>query len=300
MDLRDLSYFETIAETEHLGVAAEQLGRTKPALTKSIRRLELDLNAKLFVREGRRIVLTPVGEALLMRTRRLKNTVEDIRRDVSELSEGLAGQLRIGTGPTVAEYFLPTLIKRLVSDLPKVKTEIVVEFGDQLRKNLVGGKLDIIISTISPDDLPQFFVHPFSRDQVVAAARPDHPLALGFSKLEDFLKYSWVLPGPTVATRKWIDWAFVSRGLPPPDVKIETSSLHVLPTLIADTDFLTFTPKSNLGEGRIASALREIPCGELTMQRELGLVTRQDKNISPVVMRVVDLLSKGIRTIGKR
>jgi DNA-binding transcriptional LysR family regulator len=293
MDLRDLSYFETIAETGHLGMAAEQLGRTKPALTKSIRRLELDLNAKLFMREGRRIVLTPVGEALLMRTRRLKNTVEDIRRDVSELSGGLAGHLRIGTGPTVADYFLPTLIRRLVSDLPKVTTEIVVEFGDQLRKSLVGGKLDIIISTISPDDLSQFFVHPFSRDQVVVVARPDHPLASGYSQVEDFLTYSWVLPGPTVATRKWIDWAFVSRGLPSPDVKIETSSLHVLPTLIANTDFLAFTPKSNLGEGRIAAALREIPCGELTMERELGLVTRQDKNISPVVMRVLDLLSKG-------
>ena len=65
MDLRDLAYFETIAELGHIGRAADRLGRSQPALTKSIQRLEQSLGASLFQRDGRRIRLTPAGELML-------------------------------------------------------------------------------------------------------------------------------------------------------------------------------------------------------------------------------------------
>ena len=70
MDLRDLTYFEVIAELGHLGQAADRLGRTKPALTKCVHRLEAALGAKLFQREGRSIVITPAGSLLLAQARR--------------------------------------------------------------------------------------------------------------------------------------------------------------------------------------------------------------------------------------
>ena len=61
MDLRDLRYFETIAELQHLGRACERLHRSQPALTSSIRRLEADCGAALFEKSGRGIRLTEAG-----------------------------------------------------------------------------------------------------------------------------------------------------------------------------------------------------------------------------------------------
>lgn len=66
MDLRDLYYFETIADLGNLGRAGDKLHRTQPALSKSIQRLEQMLGTALFFREGRRMRLTPAGELLLI------------------------------------------------------------------------------------------------------------------------------------------------------------------------------------------------------------------------------------------
>src|SRR5690242_4165693 len=107
MDVRDLAYFETIATTGHLGRAAEQLGRTQPALTKCIRRLESSVGSELFVRAGRRLKLTEVGEVLLSRASRLRSAMDEALREVTDLAKGVAGHVRIGAGATMAHHLLP-------------------------------------------------------------------------------------------------------------------------------------------------------------------------------------------------
>ena len=74
MDLRDLRYFETIAELEHIGRATERLHRTQPALTNCIRRLEESFGAPLFEKAGRGIRLTPAGQVL----RRLERVLDEL------------------------------------------------------------------------------------------------------------------------------------------------------------------------------------------------------------------------------
>ena len=72
LDLRDLRYFETIAELGHLGQAAKRVHRTQPALTSCVRRLEAAFGTPLFERVGRGIRLTPAGALLLARAQRLR------------------------------------------------------------------------------------------------------------------------------------------------------------------------------------------------------------------------------------
>ena len=77
MDVRDLSFFEVIATTGHLGLASDRLHRTKPALTKCVRRLEAEIGGPLFSRKGRGTMLTPVGEALLVHARGMRTAMAD-------------------------------------------------------------------------------------------------------------------------------------------------------------------------------------------------------------------------------
>ena len=86
MDLRDLRYFETIAELQHLGRASARLHRTQPALSSSIRRLEQDCGAALFERSGRGIRLTAAGHVLLKWAQRMRFDVEDAKRELSDLA----------------------------------------------------------------------------------------------------------------------------------------------------------------------------------------------------------------------
>src|SRR5678815_1628178 len=80
LDLRDLRYFETIAELGHLGRAAERLSLTQPALTRCVRRLEESFGTELFERVGRGIRLTSAGDALLTRARRLHVAADETAR----------------------------------------------------------------------------------------------------------------------------------------------------------------------------------------------------------------------------
>ena len=114
LDLRDLRYFETIAETGHVGRAAKKLFRTQPALTGAVRRLEETLGTRLFERVGRGIRLTDAGAALQARARALRIASEDAMREVTELGQGLAGVVRIGTVPTVARFLLPPLCREFL------------------------------------------------------------------------------------------------------------------------------------------------------------------------------------------
>src|ERR1700748_3616597 len=126
MELRDLAYFQAIAEAGHMGRAADQLGRTQPALTKCIRRLESDLTAELFERSGRGLRLTSVGETLLTRTRQLRNSVKMTVREINDVARGFSGHIRVGSGATTTEYLLPVLYSRILRETPKVTMELVI------------------------------------------------------------------------------------------------------------------------------------------------------------------------------
>src|SRR5215468_4510488 len=98
MELRDIEYFTILAEHGHLGRAANALGISQPALSKSLRRLETALEVKLMKRTAKGVELTPEGVALELRARELRLSLQSVAREVKEVGEGRVGQLRLGVG----------------------------------------------------------------------------------------------------------------------------------------------------------------------------------------------------------
>ena len=74
--------------------------------------------------------------------------------------------------------------------------------------------------------------------------------------VEDLLAYEWVLAPPSVGTRQWLDQVFRHHGLPPPHVQIETNLILMMPTLIRETELLTFTSRLHVGPGDAGADLR--------------------------------------------
>ena len=176
MDLRDLSFFEVIADLGHLGRAAERLGRTQPAPTKCIQRLEASVGAELFARSGRGLVLTQVGEILLARARTMRTAMDEAIREVSEFAAGTAGHVRIGTGATMAEYLLPQVCRLLIAVAPGVTVDLRIGMSGVLRTSLRGGDLDVVIGPVLTRDFEEFTPETFGADEVVAMAEKGHPL----------------------------------------------------------------------------------------------------------------------------
>src|SRR5688572_24164958 len=106
MELRDIEYFAVVAEHGNLGRAAEALGLSHPALSKSLRRLESAVEAKLVTRTPKGVEVTAEGAALLARARGLRLALQDLSREIRDIGSGRGGHVRVGVAPGVDEVLL--------------------------------------------------------------------------------------------------------------------------------------------------------------------------------------------------
>lgn len=303
LDLRDLRYFEVIAQTGHVGRAAKKLHRTQPALTGCVRRLEEVVGTPLFERVGRNIRLTAAGHALAARARSLRMAADDAVREIADLGAGVAGHVRIGVLPTLARFLLPDATRLFLAEAPGVTIKAVVAQNDVLAAQLASGEVDFIATTAVRGD-ESLLSHPICQDDAVVIASARHPaLRLRKARLDDLADYRWVLAPEVVGTRQWLERAFAKRGLPAPRVQIETNLILMMPALIERTDLLTFTSRRHVAPFDPRSPLREVALREATMRRRFDLAYRRDSYLSPAALRFVELLrtrGEAIFTGGRR
>jgi DNA-binding transcriptional LysR family regulator len=290
LDLRDLRYFEAIAQTGHLGKAAALLHRSQPALTGCVRRLEEALGAALFEKAGRGIRLTAAGQTLVRRARALRLSADDTLREIAEVGAGVAGQVRIGVLPTLARFLMPPLCRVFLQEAPAVTLRTVIAQNDVLATQLDAGEVDVILTT-AVRHAPDLVSHEILGDEAVVIASRAHPiLKKRRPGLEDLLAYPWVLAPPSVGTRQWLDRVFQAHGLPGPRVQIETNLILMMPSLIHQTDLLTFTSRRHVDMDDAGSALREVRLRETTMHRRFDVAYRRDGYLSPAAQRLMELL----------
>ena len=291
MDLRDLRYFETIAELQHLGRACERLHRTQPALTSSIRRLEADCGAALFEKSGRGIRLTEAGKVLLKWAQRMRFDVEDAKRELQSIGAGLAGHVRIGIVPTAAQFILPAVARQLLLEAPGVTLRTVVGLIDTLKPQLRAGELDLMVGTESAAEAG-WVSKGLAEDMIVVAGADRHPVFKSRPTLKDLAGYAWALQPPGAPTRDWLDHTFDRAGLPRPRVQVETTMLLMLPTLIVQTGLLSFISRHHLqGKARIPG-LKEVPVRGAAMRRRLVVTYRANSFQSPAGRRLLELFEQ--------
>jgi DNA-binding transcriptional LysR family regulator len=288
MDLRDLRYFETIAELQHLGRAAARLHRTQPALTSSIRRLEADCGAALFEKAGRGIRLTEAGKVLLKWAQRMRFDVEDAKRELQSIGTGMTGHVRIGIVPTAAQFLLPSVARQLLKEAPGVTLRTVVGLIDTLKPQLRAGELDVMVGTESAEE-PGWISKPLAEDMIVVAASARHEVFRKPVTLKDLTAYPWALQPPGAPTRDWLDHTFDRQRLPRPRVQVETTMLLMLPALIVQTGLLSFISRHHL-QG--IPGLKEVPVKGGAMRRRLVVTYRANSFLSPAARRLLELFAQ--------
>ena len=290
LNLRDLRYFEAIAQTGHVGKAAARMFRSQPALTGSVRRLEAALGTPLFERIGRGVRLTAAGEALVARARALRMASEDAVREIGEIGAGIVGHVRIGVVPTVARFLIPPLTRVFLQDAPGVRLKTVIAQSDLLGAHLEAGEIDLMVATDAKASAG-VAIHSILRDQAVVIASRSHPVLRKKARMQDLLAYRWVLAPRSIETRRWLEHAFHRCGLPGPDVQIETNLiLLMMPTLIRRTELLTFSSRRHVTPGDAGAPLCEVRMKETTMPRSFDVVYRRNGYLSPATRRMLALL----------
>ena len=195
MDLRQLRHVLALAQHRSFARAAESIGLTQPALSRSIQVLEKSIGAKLFDRDRTRVVPTPVGERLIAQARPLLVQAGDIERDLQQTLGLEAGLLRIGAGPYPAEISVGTAVGRLVGRYPGIRVDLSVDDWPALIQRVVSGEIDVAIAEMSlAVNDERLHVEPLPQHQGVFFCRPGHPLATQVGPtLDDVRRYPLVI-----------------------------------------------------------------------------------------------------------
>ena len=148
LDVDLLRAFVTVSETGSFTRAAALLGRTQPAISLQIRRLELQLRSPLFDRGGKGIGLTTEGAGLLPQARRLLRLNDEI---VSTLGEGdLEGEVRFGAPEDVATMHLPGILGAFARSHPRIKLSVTCDYTANLLDQMSRGMLDLALIKREP------------------------------------------------------------------------------------------------------------------------------------------------------
>ncbi len=146
-----LAQFTAVARHEHVTRAAQELGMPQPTLSRALVRLEDDLGVALFARHGRTLSLTPAGRAFLASTERaltdLERATESVRADV----DPAAGKVAFGFLHTLGPETVPGLIRSFRADHPRVRFQLVQNYGEAMIERLRAGDLDLCLTSPVPD-----------------------------------------------------------------------------------------------------------------------------------------------------
>jgi LysR family hydrogen peroxide-inducible transcriptional activator len=143
VNLRDLRYLVALADERHFGRAAERCFVSQPTLSAQIRKLERYLGVPLVERQPKRVALTPTGQQVVDRARRLLQESDAIVELAKSSRDPLSGQLRVALIPTVGPYLLPRVAPALQRELPNLKLMLYEYQTGPLLTRLRAGDLDL-------------------------------------------------------------------------------------------------------------------------------------------------------------
>lgn len=172
--VRQLEYIVAVAETGRIGSAAAKLNVSQPSLSAQLAEVEADLGVTLFRRGRSGTSITPIGEEIVRRARKILDELHDLRA-TAQGGGFFQGRLRLGVLPSVGPYLLPGVIMRLHKEHPSLRVVLREESTWDLDEGLRSGRLDMIIST--PEDHPGARHTPLFRERFWAAVALDHELA---------------------------------------------------------------------------------------------------------------------------
>lgn len=297
MRLTQIRDFLAVVDAGSLHAAARGLGLSQPAVTKSIKGLEAELNVQLLQRTTRGIVLTPSGRMFLARARVAQSELVKAR---DELAEGQRqGSVAIGVGPLAATAVVPEALTLFRKRFPNARVHIMEAIGRVLFDLVRDEVLDLGVTRKPDGKLGRALAfRPLYHNPLTVAARKGHPLsnAGSVARLADA---EWLsLAGATAAGS--VEQVFSSTGLPLPSRMIQCDSYNTAAALLAKTDTVGIMPRRLLSEVLARDLLQEIPVAERLPSFTTGLLTRADAPLTPIAGAMAKALVAAARDFARR
>lgn len=286
MEIRQLRYFLSVAETEHLTQSAQALFVTQSTLSHGLRQLEDELGCQLFERIGRGLRLSQAGQAFQGYAGRALQELEAGRMEIARIRGLQAGTLTVGVIPTFMDTLVPNAVARFTALYPGIRVVIRDLRADLIEEQLLLGQLDagIAFHPTAREDIET--EHLFS-EQLQLLVGANHPLArrrtLALRSLADL---PLCLLPRSFATRRLLDDCFREAGLRPL-VRVEMESVSALINACASGELATIVPER---AAAMAAGFRAISLSAPRPARHAGILWRKGASRSAAAQAFVALL----------
>ncbi len=192
MTLTELRYIVAVAREKHFGRAAEACFVSQPTLSVAIKKLEEELDVKLFERGASEVSVTPLGEEIVRQAQSVIEQAAAIKEIAKRGKDPVAGPLRVGVIYTIGPYLLPDLVRQAIASVPQMPLVLQENFTARLLEMLRTGELDCaILAEPFPDT--GLAIAPLYDEPFMVAVPSSHALAQRSGISADELKRETML-----------------------------------------------------------------------------------------------------------
>lgn len=280
MELRQIQYFIEVAKLEHVTEASYILHVSQSAVSRQIFKLESELGVDLFIHEGRKVKLTPIGRLFLSHMEHLMKVMENAQQEISEFLDPERGTVRIGFPSSLAAQMIPSVVSAFRDRYPAVHFQLQHGSYKELIEWVVKGDMNLAIMGPVPRHDSQVKSEVLFQEKFMALMPSSHKLAKQSSvSLLDLKDDLFVLFPEGFVLREIVVKACTNLGFHP-KVTFEGDDLDAIKGLVAAGLGLTVLPEIALSE-YIPSSIVSIPITEPQVSRDVGVITPITRELPP-------------------
>lgn len=286
MELTQLEYFVTLAHIRNFTKAAKSLNVSQPALSRSIDRLEKNLDVKLFIRDSRKVNLTEYGETFLSYAENILQEMENSRQAIMNMTEPDRGVINLSFMHSLGSYLVPDLLHEFKMLYPRIQFKLDQNHSFLLTTQLFMGKTDLCLCSM-PVNSDGIIWTPLLKEELFIIVPKSHPLA---SKQEvsmhDIANEAFITLKPKYGLRTITEYIFEVSHMRP-RIKFEGDEITTVSALVAAELGVSIVPKIPAME---LFDLVFLPIKDGQFYRELGLAWSANKPLSLAARRFQDFV----------
>jgi DNA-binding transcriptional LysR family regulator len=288
MELHELQVFRMVADEGSFSRAAVKLGRTQPAVSLAVQRLEAELGEPLIDRGTKTLRLTDAGQLVRDYARRFDNLGSELTGALAELKDISAGQLVIGANESTTLYLLDHIVQYR-RKYPRVRVLVRRSLSSKIPEDIVGGDLELGVISYDPRD-ERLATREIYTDHLAFVVSPEHRLAQRTSVniaelgMETFIAHIVLSP-----YREGVLREFERRNVPL-NRDIEMPTIESIKKLVQMNEGVAFLPRMCVGSEIEQGTLREVEVSQFRIDRKINLVYPAKRSLSHAAKAFLALL----------
>ncbi len=290
--------FLSILEAGSVRGASRRLSVSQPALTKSLRQLELELGVKLFQRTPTGVIPTRFGRAFSVRARTICAELRKTQEELGKLAGDKRGSVALGVGTVVTVLIVPHALREFRTEFPGARVRIMEGLPHALLPLVRDETLDLVVGARPSGPLDAAFrFRPLFRSPRAIVARKGHPQA-NVKSIADLAGADWLGLPP------FGHWSEMQAPLTPPILRnarqmIECDSYNSVVALLANTDMVAILSRRLLSESYAREYLQEIKVRESLPSFSVGIFSRADTPLTPAASAMANALTTAAQHLRK-